>query len=328
MRGRGRPPIDARGPGAELPFFTPNDAFYRFANGAWPEPLTAPSLTIAASGKSTSVPWSLLAELPRIEVVRTICCDGNGYIANEKPALGCQYDPEASADHPPPENWPWRFGGIGTAAWGTVSIGDLFEAASLPMDGPAICVLGVDGYRRWFPVELARTDALRIALTMNGQPLPHPHGAPARLVVGGQYGAMSVKWVVGLRAAEREGARPFEGDSPDHYPVKPVAFFTMPHEDAAVEGAVEIAGAAYAGEHAVKEALVWANDDRPSPATLIDQPAPYVWTRFRARFELPPGRHTLTAACADTLGRVSMPQSAYGDAEGWGGLHTMRVDVR
>ena len=38
---------------------------------------------------------------------------------------------------------------------------------------------------------------------MNGQPLPHEHGGPVRLVVPGWYGIAWVKWLAGIEVRDR-----------------------------------------------------------------------------------------------------------------------------
>src|SRR5262249_26341457 len=48
-----------------------------------------------------------------------------------------------------------------------------------------------------------------IALEMNGQPVPHLHGGPARLIVPGWIGSASLKWLTQLTLADKEWDGPF-----------------------------------------------------------------------------------------------------------------------
>ena len=48
-----------------------------------------------------------------------------------------------------------------------------------------------------------------IALEMNGQPVPHLHGGPARLLVPGWVGSASIKWLTRLTLADKEWSGPF-----------------------------------------------------------------------------------------------------------------------
>ena len=43
-----------------------------------------------------------------------------------------------------------------------------------------------------------------VAHTMNGQPLPPQHGAPARLIVPGWYGMAHVKWLVKITVVDEQ----------------------------------------------------------------------------------------------------------------------------
>lgn len=327
--------IDRRGPNGPLPFLTPTGSFYKFTNGPWPDPL-GPTAELAISGPSAhrTARWGELSALPTRRLVRTISCDGNGYLGDSKPrAMGCDVaahvDPEDSRAHPEPEQWTWRFGGIGTAQWDVVTIPELFDALGVPMQGSHLRLQGRDGYERWFPIERARGDELLVAVGMNGAPLPHKHGAPARLIASGQYGAMSVKWLASISAGPRTGARPYDGGSREDFPVKPLAFVSGPTDGGSVpRGAVTLVGAAYAGRGAVKDVLVSVAGEDPVRANLLDPGQPFVWSRWSAEIQLhTPGKHVVTVACGDSEGRYSLPQSPWGDAQGYGGLHELHLTV-
>ena len=332
LRGRGATRIDRRGPDALLPFITPTEQFYKFTNDHWPDPVDASAtVVLGGGGRSATTAWADLARGASDTVVRTIVCDGNGYRGQRKPALGCSQaaDPEETGDHPDPVQWTWRYGGIGTARWGGLTLRALFDRAHIPMTGTHVRIEARDNYVRWFPLSAARSDDFLVATTMNGAPLPHRHGAPARLVAPGQYGQMSVKWIRSISCGTRTGAHPWDGGSPEHFPVKPQAFATGPLDGASVpRGEVELVGAAYAGEQAVGAVLLQLPGEDPIRAELLDPPARFVWTRWRAVLPLhQPGATSVDIACADVLGRTSMPQSAWGDAVGYGGLHRLHLTV-
>ena len=329
---RVRPPEDSRGaPGILPPFLTPIGSFYAFANGPWPSPMGMDSpLRIGSNGMLRDVEWSEAVPLATDRIIRTLECDGNGYITAEE-GTGCRIgggypsDPEMSAEHPPAKHWVWRFGGIGNAEWDTVSVADLFAAFGLPTSGEWLHAVGRDGYRRSFSRPVALDPAFRVAMGMNGEALPHDHGAPARLLVPGQYGAMNVKWVQELRFGGREEPPEGAGGAQTIYEIKPLAFATMPEDRSEVgSGPVELGGVAFAGAHPVKEVVLWRGEQTWS-AQLVDPPKPYVWTRWRSVVELPPGDHEIRIACIDASGRQSVPQKAYGEAVGYGGLHTLRL---
>ncbi len=324
--------IDRRGPDALLPYITPTADFYTFVNGPWPGPATgAETLTISGAGRSRTMDWAELATLPRRTALRTIVCDGNGYRGERLPVAGCAVgaDPEESSEHPPPERWTWRYGGIGTAEWGGMPLRALFDAAGIPMDGRHVAIEGRDGYMRWIPTTAARSDDFLVVLAMNGAPLPHQHGAPARLIAPGQYGGMCVKWIRSISCGPRIGAPPWDGGSASHFPVKPQAFAFAPLDGASVAaGEVALVGGAYAGERPVGGVFLQVEGEDPIPAELVDPPRPYVWSRWKATLQLHrPGRVVVAIAAADDRGRTSMPQSPWGEASGYGGLHELRLTV-
>ena len=324
--------VDRRGPNALLPYITPTEDFYKFVNGPWPAAATgAETLSISGGDRSRTLAWQDLLELPRRTALRTIVCDGNGYRGAREPIAGCAVgvDPEESSDHPEPERWTWRYGGIGTAEWGGMPLRALFEAAGVPMNGSHVAVEGRDGYARWLPTSAARTDDFLVVLSMNGALLPHKHGAPARLIAPGQYGGMCVKWIRSLSCGPRIGAPPWDGGSASHFPVKPQGFASAPLDGASVPaGEVELVGGAYAGERPVGQVLLTVSGEDPVPAELVDPARPYVWSRWRATLQLhQPGNVRVSVGVADDRGRTSMPQSPWGDAVGYGGLHELRLTV-
>ncbi len=325
----GVPGARTRGPNALLPFLTPTESFYRYSNGPPPAPLDAAQarVLLGATDAPTAFGWADLLPLARRLEARTLQCDGNGYEAQGPPQIGCQVLPDEDRERPEPENWPWRFGGIGTAEWNVLSVAELFGELGLPTDGPWLRVEGRDGYLRWFPAEAARGADFLIAVGMNGAPLPHGHGAPARLLAPGQYGAMQVKWLKSLTFGAFDDARPFDGGPDTAYPVKPLAFATMPLDGATIDGLVELAGGAFAGGRAVKEVLLWVDPGQVWQAELIDPPRANLWSRWRSSVQLPKGRHRLHVACVDDQGRHSKEQRAWGDAEGYGGFHVLTIDV-
>lgn len=326
--------LSGRGPGVIPPFLTPIAKFYRFSNGPPPAevPLADARVLVGPGAAPRSLAWAELVPLATRRIPRTLQCDGNGYLdgglTTPAPTVGCQVArPDDDRARPPPENWDWRYGGIGTAEWDVIGVGELFDRLGIEARGGWLRVEGRDGYQRHFPIEVLDDPAFCLAVSMNGQPLPHAHGSPARLLVPGQYGAMNVKWVQRLTVGPRAEAHPFDDGPESHYPVKPIAFATMPAEGATVTGNVELGGVAFAGEQAVKSVLLWLDPAEPWEAELLDPGRPHVWSRWRSTVQIPPGTHRLTVCCVDAQGRYSKPQRAVGDAEGYGGYHEFEVTV-
>ena len=327
---------DPRSPNAIPPFLTPIESFYRFRNGPDPGALSADAaaLQVTNGDRIATLAWSDLVPLATRTVVHTLQCDGNGYIDGgmgpRSFPMGCNMaSPDEESEPAPPENWSWRYGGIGNAEWRVVSVRSLLREAGVEERGDWLRVEGRDRYQRHFPAECLEDPNFAIAVSMNGVDLPHVHGAPARLLVPGQYGAMNVKWVERLALGPRSEAHPFDDGPEAIYPVKPIAFATLPADGAVLpaDREVELGGAAFAGMRPVKSVLLWLEPGKPWEAELLDPGRANVWSRWRSRVRLPKGTHKITICCLDDQGRYSRPQEPYGDAEGYGGYHELRVKI-
>jgi len=109
----------------------------------------------------------------------------------------------------------WGIGAMGNARWTGVRLKDVLQKAGVMdsavevafdgADGPAIA--GTPDFVNSIPVERALGDATLIAFEMNGKPLPHWNGFPARLIVPGWTGTY---WMKHLTSVEVR-SRPFEG---------------------------------------------------------------------------------------------------------------------
>ena len=86
---------------------------------------------------------------------------------------------------------------IGNTTWSGVPIKDILEEVGVQPGADALLSTSEDGWTCGTPLDalMDGRDAL-LALTMNGEPLPVPHGFPVRQVVPGLYGYVSAtKWV-------------------------------------------------------------------------------------------------------------------------------------
>ncbi len=85
--------------------------------------------------------------------------------------------------------------------WAGVRVGRLLDRAGVEPDGRWVRFRSVTGYRWSLPLEEAR-DAL-LATHVDGEPLSHGHGSPARLVAPGRRGFQWVKWIEAVEVLER-----------------------------------------------------------------------------------------------------------------------------
>lgn len=97
---------------------------------------------------------------------------------------------------------------IGNANWRGVSLRDILQRAGIQEGAKEVVFFGADiateeirgrEVDKAFARGLSIPDAMReenmLAFEMNGEPLPHYHGKPVRLIVPGWYGVANVKWL-------------------------------------------------------------------------------------------------------------------------------------
>src|SRR3984893_18088831 len=160
---------------------TPNDAFFvRYHLADIPE-VEAQTwrLSISGDGANGEVTLSLdeLKQLPAIEVAAVCQCSGNRRGLFEPHVPGVE----------------WGYGAMGCARWKGARLKDVLDRAGIKTDALEIVISGTDGgvtdktpkFIKSIPVWKAIEDTTLVAYEMNGAPLPHWNGFPARIIVPG-----------------------------------------------------------------------------------------------------------------------------------------------
>jgi DMSO/TMAO reductase YedYZ molybdopterin-dependent catalytic subunit len=101
----------------------------------------------------------------------------------------------------------WGNGAMGNALWRGVRLRDVLQRAGVAPDALEVVFDGADSpilpatpdFLKSLPLERALDENTLIAFEMNGQPLPHWNGAPARLIVPGWVGTYWVKHLTEIR---------------------------------------------------------------------------------------------------------------------------------
>ena len=175
---------------------TPNDAFFvRYHMSSIPE-VDAKTWKIAVGGDGANGTAEInlddLKKMPAIEVVAVNQCSGNrrGLFAPHVPGV------------------EWGYGAMGCARWKGVKLKDILDKAGLKKDAIEVSFNGADGpvtdktadFIKSIPTWKAVEDDTIIAYEMNGAPLPHLNGFPARLIVPGWTGTYWMKHVTSIQA--------------------------------------------------------------------------------------------------------------------------------
>jgi len=109
----------------------------------------------------------------------------------------------------------WGARAMGNARWKGARLKDILAKAGVRPDAIEIVFEGADGpvlpstpdFTKSLPLAKAMDDNTLVAYEMNGEPLPHWNGFPARIVVPGWTGTYWVKHVTAIQAV----AKPYDG---------------------------------------------------------------------------------------------------------------------
>lgn len=170
--------------------FTPNNAFFvRWHLAGIPEvKLRDWRLKVGgdAAGKGTAYDMAALKrEFQQVELAAVCLCSGNrrGMFQPHVPGV------------------EWGIGAMGNARWKGVRLRDVLNKAGVNAKAREVAFNGADGgaiaatpdFIKSIPIEKALDENTLIAFEMNGKPLPHMNGFPARLIVPGWTGTYWVK---------------------------------------------------------------------------------------------------------------------------------------
>ena len=162
---------------------TPDDQFfvrYHLAGVPSLADLGKWSLAIAGDAAERQVSFSLAdlrTNFPQEEVTAVCQCSGNRRGLSQPHVAGVE----------------WGYGAMGNATWRGPRLRDVLAKAGVKSNAVEVWLAGADGpvlpttpaFHKSLPMDKAMADEVIIATSMNGTPLPHLNGFPARLVVPG-----------------------------------------------------------------------------------------------------------------------------------------------
>lgn len=200
---------------------TPVEKMFIRNNGLIPEAIDAATWTLTIDGESVKQNKSFTIQELRTKFKAytyqlTIECGGNGRYGFYPAAGGSQ----------------WKEGAVSCARWTGVRLKDVLESVGIKPDAVYLGYYGKDLHlsgdadkvviSRGVPIKKAIEDETLIAWAMNGKDIPHAHGYPLRLVVGGWPGSVSGKWLsrISIRNKIHDGPKMESYRVPKH-PVQP-----------------------------------------------------------------------------------------------------------
>tara|TARA_R110001592_G_scaffold101249_1_gene286496 strand:+ start:315 stop:1388 length:1074 start_codon:yes stop_codon:yes gene_type:complete len=225
---------------------------------------------------------------------------------------------------------------VGNASWRGVSLRDILMEAGIKPEGKEIVFFGADigeeelrgrtvqtAFARSLSLEDALNENNMLAFEMNGEPLPHFHGKPVRLLIPGWYGVANVKWLtqihvqdtrymgrfmgrdyVTLKREEVGGQERWVENSVTKMNLKSVVVrVTKSGADHKVTGFVLNDGTPI---RSVEVKI----DNGPWQQAMIDPAASqFTWKLFQFDWkDAQPGEHSIVSRVTDINGKVQLPQ--------------------
>lgn len=293
-------------PGAS-PYVTPTEDFYRIDTALSAPQVSTDGWRLRFDGmvdEPFELTYEELLALPSIEVPVTLQCVSN----------------EVGGDL------------VGNAVWQGVPLADLLERAGVQAGAEQVFTRSVDGWTAGFPVEAVDGDRVAIvAYAMNGEPLPVPHGFPARLVVSGLYGYVSAtKWLERIELTTWDGVDGYwvpRGWSKEG-PIKLASRIDVPRSGQTVPaGTVTLGGVAWRPAVGIERVEVSVDGGSWQEAELGTTASENTWVTWRLAADLSAGTHAARVRAVDHDGRTQTAKRAAPAPDGATGLHEVRFEV-
>jgi DMSO/TMAO reductase YedYZ molybdopterin-dependent catalytic subunit len=302
---------------------TPNEAFFvRYHLRDIPQvDATKWRLRVGGDGANsqTELTYDDLKRMPAFEIVAVNQCSGNrrGLFQPHVPGV------------------EWGYGAMGCARWKGARLKDVLDKVGLKKEAVEIVLDGADGpvidktpdFTKSLPVSKAMEETTLIAYEMNGQPLPHFNGFPARLVLPGWTGTYWIKHLVSVQAV----TKPFDGfwmksayriplgkfpvvarfvsqETDVNTPITEMVVNSMitSHNDGANvrAGKIAVSGIAWDGGYGVRSVEISVNGGRTwVPATLGEDLGRFAFRPWRFELKAKRGRNTLAARATNAVGQ-------------------------
>lgn len=312
--------------------YTPNDAFFVRWHLANIPQVDAKTWRLKVGGAGAQKPFELTLdqlsrEFEQVELPALLMCAGNrrGWF---RPAV---------------TGVEWSSGAMGNAMWRGVRVRDILNKAGVAKEAVEVVFDGADSgvidktpdFVKSLPVWKALDENTLIATHMNGAPLPHWNGFPARLVVPGWLGTYWVKAVTNMNVLTepeqnfwmKTAYRIPKGKFPsvDRFLSQetdantPITEMMVSSMITNVESAqkfpagrpVEIRGIAWDGGFGIHQVLVSTDDGKTwAPAELGRDPGKYSWRQWTFRFNPPrKGDYIIVPKASNRIGQTQTPEA-------------------
>ena len=255
----------------------------------------------------------------------------------------------------------WTNGGAGCAEWTGVRLADVLKAAGVKSSAMFTGHYGIDrsladaskdAISRGVPIKKAMDANNLIVFAMNGQPLPHIHGGPARLVIPGWPGSLSAKWFNRLWVRDKyhdgpgmgatsyrvaikpmvPGGKPEDGNFRDLESMPVRSIVTNPANGTKIAAGtkeIKLRGAAWSGDNTVRQVDVSIDFGATWTRAKLERPKnKYDWQRWTASVSLPSdGYYEIWTRGTNSKGEMQPHIAGSWNPQGYGGNPMHRVAV-
>ena len=224
---------------------------------------------------------------------------------------------------------------ISNAVWKGVALRDLLDQSAPLSNAARVRLHGVDNYTDTIPLEKATQPTTLLAYEMNGEPLPHRHGFPLRVIVPGYFGEKHVKWLtrIEVTTADAKGFYEAQGWGPD-FMTPTRSRIDVPDDGAQfslgkLTGQMAIKGIAYGGDRGISRVELSLDDSKTwNEATIYYPGTKLTWALWS--YDWRPdeaGDYDLVVRATDGTGKVQEIDWNRSFFSGTTGFHRISVRV-
>jgi DMSO/TMAO reductase YedYZ molybdopterin-dependent catalytic subunit len=224
---------------------------------------------------------------------------------------------------------------MSNAVWKGIPMRALLEPAG-PMEGAAkVRLHGVDNYTDTFPLAKAMEPTTLVVYQMNGRPLPHRHGFPARVIVPGYFGEKHVKWITRIEVANAHAVGFYEkqGWGPD-FIVPTRSRIDVPGDWSSIKSAdavngIKVRGVAFAGNRGISKVEASFDDGKTwTNANLDYLGTKLTWALWSCDWHpQKAGYHVLVVRATDGDGKLQEYDEKRPFTSGVTGFHRVSVQI-
>ncbi|HEV3148976.1 MAG TPA: molybdopterin-dependent oxidoreductase [Chthoniobacterales bacterium] len=226
---------------------------------------------------------------------------------------------------------------MSNAVWKGVAMHDLLDPAAPLSNAAKVRLHGVDNYTDTIPLEKAMDPATIVAYEMNGVPLPHRHGYPARVIVPGYFGEKHVKWLTRIEVTDSnaKGFYETQGWGPD-FIVPTRSRIDVPEHESRItinelRGPIEVKGVAFGGNRGVSRVeLSFDEGETWDDADIYYTGGDLAWSLWSAHdgwMPDEPDDYTIVVRATDGEGHVQEWEEDRGPFSGVTGFHKIVVHI-